>query len=188
MERESIQKLRKELKKSLSDKRYEHTLGVEYTAACLAMRYGADIYKAELAGLLHDCAKEFSTEELRVMSHGESGTDKTLHAVCAPIVARDKYGVEDAEILSAVRWHTTGKANMALLDKIIFVADFIEPSRKMITILPEIRRIAFEDLTYAVFRLSEETIPYIQMNNLPMDTNTIECYEWLKENGIHDRQ
>ena len=188
MEREVIYTIRKQLKKALTEHRYQHTLGVEYTAACLAMRYGADIGKAELAGLLHDCAKEYTNEELRVMSRGEYGTDKTLHAVCAPIVAENKYGISDTEILSSIRWHTTGKANMALLDKIIFVADFIEPCRKMITILPEIRRIAFEDLTYAVFRISEETIPYLKMMDYPMDNNTVECYEWLKENGIHDRQ
>ena len=188
MERKAIFELRDQIKNNLSDSRYEHTLGVEYTAACLAMRYGADILKAEIAGLLHDCAKEFSLEELRTMAGDEYGTDKTLHAVCAPIVAERKYGITDTEILSAIRWHTTGTANMALLDKIIFVADFIEPAREMITILPSIRQIAFEDLTYAVYRISEETIPYIKMMNLPMDKNTVECYEWLKENGIHDRQ
>ena len=188
MERKVIYKIREQLKDGLSEKRYQHTLGVEYTAACLAMRYGADIAKAELAGLLHDCAKEYSEEQLRAMCKDYQGSDKTLHAVCAPIVARNKYGIEDTEILSSIRWHTTGKANMALLDKIIFVADFIEPCRKMITILPEIRRIAFEDLTYAVFRISEETIPYLKMMDYPMDNNTVECYEWLKENGIHDRQ
>ncbi|MDO4939976.1 MAG: bis(5'-nucleosyl)-tetraphosphatase (symmetrical) YqeK [Lachnospiraceae bacterium] len=187
MERETIHSLRKQLKKNLSKHRYEHTLGVAYTAACLAMRYGADIYKAEVAGLLHDCAKEYTTEELRKMAGDDYVSEKTLHAVCAPIVAEEKYGIKDQEILSAVRWHTTGKANMALLDKIIFVADFIEPARKMITILPDIRRLAFEDLTYSVYKISKETIPYILMMKLPMDKNTVECYEWLKENGIHDK-
>lgn len=187
MERELIYRIRKELKSCLTEKRYEHVLGVEFTASCLAMRFGADVYKAELAGLLHDCAKEFSDEELAAMADGEEGTEKTMHAVCAPIVAKNKYGIEDIEILSAIRWHTTGKANMALLDKIIFVADFIEPCREMITILPEIRRIAFDDLTYAVYRISEETIPFIEMRKLPMDVHTIECFEYLKENGIHDK-
>lgn len=187
MERELIYKIRTELKNCLSEERYEHVLGVEFTATCLAMKYGADVYKAELAGLLHDCAKEYSIDELYQMAGGEEGTAKTMHAVCAPIVAKNKYGIDDVEILSAIRWHTTGKANMALLDKIVFVADFIEPCREMITILPEVRRIAFEDLTYAVYRISEETIPYVEMRKLPMDKHTIECYEYLKENGIHDK-
>lgn len=187
MERETIYRIREQLKSCLSEERYQHTLGVEFTASCLAMRYGADVYKAELAGLLHDCAKEYTKEELKEMAGEEYGTEKTLHAVCAPIVAKNKYGITDAEILSSIRWHTTGKANMALLDKIIFVADFIEPCREMITILPEMRRLAFEDITYTVYRISEETIPYVLMRHLPMDNNTVECYEWLKENGIHDR-
>lgn len=187
MERETIYRIREQLKNCLSEERYQHTLGVEFTASCLAMRYGADVYKAELAGLLHDCAKEYSQDELKEMAGDEYGTAKTLHAVCAPAVAEKKYGITDPEILSSIRWHTTGKANMALLDKIIFVADFIEPCRDMITILPEMRRLAFEDLTYTVYRISEETIPYVLMRHLPMDKNTVECFEWLKENGIHDR-
>jgi len=187
MDRTPLYNIREELKVCLSEHRYQHTLGVEFTAACLAMRFGADVYKAELAGLLHDCAKEFSKAELAEMVSGEEYTPNTLHAVCAPVIAQEKYGIHDVEILSAIRWHTTGKANMALLDKIIFVADFIEPCRDMITILPEIRDVAFEDLTYAVYRIAAETIPYVEMRNLPMDPHTVECYEYLKENGIHDK-
>jgi len=190
MDREVIYNIRNQLKGCLSADRYQHTLGVEYTASCLAMRYGADIFKAELAGLLHDCAKEFSKSELADIAVGngcEDFTSNTLHAICAPTIAKDKYGIQDVEILSAIRWHTTGKANMALLDKIIYVADFIEPCRDMITILPEVRKIAFEDLTYAVYRIAAETIPYVAMRNLPMDPHTLECYEYLKENGIHDK-
>ncbi len=187
MDREIIYSIREQLKECLSEHRYEHTLGVEYTAASLAMRHGADVYKAELAGLLHDCAKGYSQEELADLAGDEAYTPNTLHAVCAPIIAQKNFGITDVEILSAIRWHTTGKANMALLDKIIFVADFIEPCRDMITILPEIRKSAFDDLTYAVFRIAAETIPYVEMRKLPMDPHTIECYEYLKENGIHDR-
>lgn len=189
MDRELIYKIREQLKAVLDEERYQHTLGVEFTSAALAMRYGADVYKAELAGLLHDCAKCYPGEELAVIAKDEvsTSTAKTLHAVCAPIIAQKVYGIDDIEILSAIRWHTTGKADMALLDKIVFVADFIEPCREMITILPEIRRIAFEDLTYAVYKITEETIPYVKMRNLPMDPHTLECEAFLKENGIHDR-
>jgi len=187
MEREALYNIRSKLEECLSPERFQHVLGVQYTAACLAMKFGADIQKAELAGLIHDCAKEYSKDELAVMAGDEISTPNTLHSVCAPIVAREKYGITDVEILSAIRWHTTGKANMALLDKIIFVADFIEPCREKITILPSIRKIAFEDLTYAVYRITEETIPFVEMRNLPMDPHTIECFEYLKENGIHDK-
>ena len=186
MERETLYKIREQLKRELDPERYQHTLGVEFTAAALAMRFGADVYKAELAGLLHDCAKCIPTEKLIELC-GDEGTPKTLHAVWGPVVAKEKYGIDDVEILSAIRWHTTGKANMAILDKIVYVADFIEPCRDMISILPSIRKIAFEDLTYALFRITEETIPYVEMRKLPMDKHTIECYNYLKENGIHDK-
>ena len=184
MERELIYNIREQLKSNLSEHRYQHTLGVEYTAAALAMRYGADIYKAELAGLLHDCAKEYSNDVLQDLC-GKSDVPKTLHAVYGPVLAKEKYGINDAEILASIRWHTTGKANMTLLEKIIYVADFIEPSRKMITILPEMRRLAFVDLTYTVYRISEETISYLKMTETVPDKATEECFQWLKENGIH---
>ena len=187
-DRDRLYEIREELKKCLSSERYQHTLGVEFTAAALAMRYGADVYKAELAGLLHDCAKEYSNEVLVERCGKDAGTPKTLHAVYGPVVAKEKYGIDDAEILSSIRWHTTGKADMALLDKIIYVADFIEPCREMITILPEIRKLAFQDLTFAVYRIAQETIPYVKMRNLPIDEHTFDCYNWLKENGKHDEQ
>ena len=185
MERETIYEIREKLRYRLDEKRFEHTLGVEFTAAALAMRFGADVYKAELAGLLHDCAKCVPKAKM-MEAIGEDVAPNILHAAYGPVVAKEEYGIDDVEILSAIRWHTTGKANMALLDKIIFVADFIEPCRDMITILPSIRKVAFEDLTYAVYRIAEETIPYVEMRNLPMDKHTLECYEYLKENGIHD--
>ncbi len=195
MDRNRLYEIRKQLEQDLPEDRYQHTLGVEFTAACLAMRYGADVYKAELAGLLHDCAKMYSGQELiRLcaeagveLTEGEKAAPKVLHAVYGPVLAKQRYGVDDVEILSAIRWHTTGRENMALLDKIIYTADFIEPCREMITILPEIRSLAFKDLTYAVFRIAEETIPYVKMRGLPIDSHTQGCYNWLKENGFHDR-
>ena len=136
-ERELPEKLKKKLSRNLSERRYEHTLGVAYTAACLAMRFGADPLKAEIAGLLHDCAKEFSEKELLKLGEKygyhfedyELEAPQVLHAVIGPYIAKDKYGVDDPEILSAIRWHTTGRGDMTLLEKIVFTADYIEPNR-----------------------------------------------------------
>ena len=117
----SIQKIKEDLKKKLSSKRYEHTMGVEYTSTCLAMRYGADIEKARLAGLLHDCAKYLSSG-IPVSAY-ERKNPELLHAKLGACFANELYGVTDPEILSAIIWHTTGCPEMSLLDKIVFIAD-----------------------------------------------------------------
>lgn len=194
MDREYFDRIRKKLQKNLSANRYEHTLGVAYTSACLAMRYGADVEKAELAGLLHDCAKEFREKELLKMGEerGHRFTDaelrapQVLHAVVGPYVAREKYGVEDPEILDAIRWHTTGHGSMTLLEKIVFTADYIEPNRYKADDLPEMRALAFRDLTYCVYRITEDTLDYLDRKGVMTDPMTEQCFLWLKENGNHD--
>ena len=103
----------------------------------LAMRYGQDLDQAELAGLLHDCAKYFNDEEIikKCRKHGievseaELRAPAVLHAKYGAWLAKNRYGVSDPEILSAIRWHTTGKPDMTTLEKIIFIADYIEPNR-----------------------------------------------------------
>jgi predicted HD superfamily hydrolase involved in NAD metabolism len=95
--------------------------------------------------------------------------------------------VDDPEILSAIRWHTTGRGDMTLLEKIVFTADYIEPNRFKASNLPEIRRLAFEDLSYCVYRISEDTLSYLRNRGIPVDPMTGECYQWLKENGNHDK-
>ena len=194
MNREEFEKLREKLEKALSAKRYNHTLGVAYTAACLAMRYGVDPEKAELAGLLHDCAKEYSVKEMievgerNGLSFTKADLDapQVLHAVIGPFVAGSRYGVTDPEILSAIRWHTTGHADMTLLEKIIFTADYIEPNRDKAEDLPVVRPLSFRDLTACVFRITEDTLSYLKKKQVPVNPGTMECYEWLKENGTHD--
>ena len=128
-----ISKIKKELAKELDSKRYEHTLGVAYTAACLAMRYDCDINRAYLAGLLHDCAKCMSHDERLhyCEKHDMEVTDiekqnpALLHAKVGAEMCRRKYDVKDEEICSAVRFHTTGRPGMTLLEKIIFIADYL---------------------------------------------------------------
>ena len=188
MSRAYIEKLRSKLEKNLSGSRYQHTLGVAYTASCLAMRYGADPEKAETAGLLHDCAKEFKEKELLKMgpeagitfTEAEIQAPQVLHAVLGPYIARKKYGVEDPEILSAIRWHTTGTENMSLLEMIVFTADFIEANRDKASNLPEVRYLAFRDLKKCMLRISEDTLEYLKYQGVEADPNTRTCYQWLK--------
>ena len=162
MNREEI---KKDLKNLLSEKRFEHTLGVEYTSACLAMRYGADMEKARMAGLLHDCAKYLSADDKIAyskrfgmpMSKYEKKNPELLHAKLGACFAHTKYGVTDPEILSAITWHTTGKPDMSLLDKIVYVADYLEPNRNQAPNLPEVRELAFRDLDDCLCQILEDS-------------------------------
>lgn len=174
------------LKGKISDKRFEHSLGVEYTAACMAMVHGADVEKARLAGLLHDCAKGLPTGEklekarkhnLPVNKFEEKNPDM-LHAKLGAFYARYKYGVTDEEVLDAIQYHTTGRPNMSLLEKIIFVADYIEPNRKMIRDMEEIRREAFQDLDQCVLHILKNTLDYLNNTTMDMDYMTQMTYNY----------
>lgn len=127
--------VRKQLKNRLSPMRYEHSLSVSFTCMSLAMRYGYDMNKAELAGLMHDCGKRFSDEVIlkKCLKHGIPVTESenkalaVLHAKYGAWLAENKYQIRDEEILSAIACHTTGKPDMTTLDKILYIADYIEP-------------------------------------------------------------
>ena len=126
---EQIVTFRKQLKSKLDTMRYEHSVSVSYTCIALAMRYGFSLEKAELAGLLHDCAKRYTDNELiaRCQKHGLSLTESELkapaviHAKYGAWMARNKFGIQDEEILSAIQCHTTGKPGMGILDKIFIL-------------------------------------------------------------------
>lgn len=124
------------LKIRLSPSRFAHVLGVAQTSVKYALIYGADPNKAEIAGFLHDCTKDFSYEEnlslIKTYEYKTSSDDRKepiIHSVTAPLSAKYDFGIEDNEILDALRYHTTGRKSMTLLDKIIYVADFTEPTR-----------------------------------------------------------
>lgn len=137
MKMKTYDEMEKHLKKQLKPKRFKHTLGVIDCAVDMAERNGADVKKAELAALLHDCAKNYSRDELlSVAGRCRIPLDditlkepQLLHGPVGAVVAREEYGVTDSEILDAIAYHTTGREDMTLLDKIIYLADFIEPSR-----------------------------------------------------------
>ncbi len=181
-----MMKLQKKLQEKLPPYRYHHTLGVSYTAAALAMRYDADIKKAELAGLLHDCAKYLKGEEMLVeckkygiaINEFEAAFPELLHAKLGAYYAEHVYGVSDSEILSAIICHTTGKPNMSLLEEILFVADYIEPSREGIASLDIVRKIAFKDLHKAAFYELKYTLSHLKEKNAVIDTTTEETYEF----------
>ncbi len=174
------------LKTKISEKRFEHSLGVEYTAACMAMVHGADIEKARLAGLLHDCAKGLTTKEKleKAKKHGldisrfEERNPDMLHAKLGAYYARYKYDITDRDVLNAICYHTTGRPDMSLLEKIIFVADYIEPNRKMLTDMEEIRREAFEDIDCCVVHILRNTLEYLKKSANEMDYMTQVTYDF----------
>ncbi len=178
------------LRSSLDEYRFRHTLGVAYTSAALAMAHGCDIEKARLAGLLHDCAKGIKGQERITLcekncieiTQTERENTSLLHSKLGVLLASREYGIEDPEILGAIRWHTTGKPEMNALEQIVYIADFIEPNREEImSIDPEIRKLAFKDLDLGCEAVMSETIRYLRQTNKTMDESTIEAYNYYHE-------
>ncbi len=174
------------LKSKINDRRFEHSLGVEYTAACMAMVHGADVEKARTAGLLHDCAKCLPTKEKLeksrkhrlVISKYEEKNPDMLHGKLGAYYAKARYEVDDEEILDAIRYHTTGRPGMTLLDKIIFVADYIEPNRRMLKDMDEIRREAFSDIDKCVIHILKNTLDYLDGDSNEIDHMTQRTYDY----------
>lgn len=183
-----LKKLRKAMKEVQSSKRFEHTLGVEYTAAALAMRYGASVENALLAGLLHDCAKCLSDEELFSLckKHGldlsetEKRNPSLLHSKVGAYLAEHKYGIKNQDIINAIRSHTTGRPEMSLLEKIVFVADYMEPGRNHAPNLSEIRKLAFEDINKALLIILENTLAYLDTTGEETDPLSRETLNFYK--------
>jgi len=156
------------LKNMVNEKRYVHSVNVMDSAVQLAQRYGEDTYKAAVAGLLHDCAKGIKGEEIfRMCEMFGIETDEItrlqpelLHGYIGAKLAERDFGVTDKSILNAIYYHTTGYENMNLLDKIIFIADYIEPGRNFSNI-DNIRKTVFEDLDDAIIMALDSTIAYV---------------------------
>ena len=186
MKTADIKKIRKSMEKAQDAKRYEHTLGVAYTAAALAMRYDESIKNAELAGLLHDCAKCLSDEKrLSIcqkhnisMNEIERRNPFLLHAKVGSFLAMDEYHIRDMDIINAILNHTTGRPGMSKLEKIIFVADYIEPNRRHAPNLKEVRKLAFEDLDKALVAILGDILSYLKSTGGEIDPMTQKTYNY----------
>lgn len=184
-----IFELREQLKLKLNPMRYEHSLSVSFTCIGLAMRYGYDLNQAELAGLLHDCAKPYDNQSIISkcreqhieLTDDELKAPAVLHAKFGVWVAEHKYRITDTEILNAIRWHTTGKAAMSLLEKITFVADYIEPRRCQADGLSKIRKLAYLDLDETMYQILKGTLVYLESKECYIDSLTKIAYEYYKQ-------
>lgn len=189
---ERIPVIRKRLKKKLTPDRYEHSLSVSYTAVALAMRYGCNLDQAELAGLLHDCARQFENQQIyeKCLEKGlevtadEEKNKVLLHAKYGSYMAAHKYGVDDPDILSAIEFHTTGRPNMSTLEKIIYIADYIEPRRFKADNLEYMRKLAFIDLDEALVKIMTGILEYLDETGGSIDGQTVEACKFYKK--YHD--
>ncbi len=173
-------------KQKLSEKRYRHVKNVARAAYELALQHGADTQKAQLAAWLHDIVKEASAEELLQLLQRDAimaGATKRRplpiwHGPCAAIYAKHELGIDDEEVLTALACHTTGKTNMTLLDKVLFMADVISAERTFSGV-EALRQLAFEDLDEAVLAAMEKNIAHIQKVGKPLDAETLAAREYL---------
>lgn len=179
------QKQAKELVRSrLSDKRYEHTLNVRKMAVKLAKRYDADEDRAALAALLHDAAKEISKDEMRAImkahpEYAEGGEERPApvwHGICAAILARTEWGVEDEAVLSAIACHTAGKPGMSKLDKILYLADMSSAERDWPGV-NKLRKLERKDLDAAMLMALKQTNDFVLSQGKPLDPMSKAAYD-----------
>ena len=187
----NLEECKKWLKEHLNEERYTHSLGTAECAEELAEKYGLDKERAYFCGLIHDCAKCFPVNELKTiicncfdLCDGELINPKTYHAPAGAILAKKEFGVEDEEILSAIRWHTLGKEDMSDFEKIIFIADKIETKTRPNEWAEPIRQALKEKngLNKALLICYGNTIKSLVDRNLKICTTTIEIYNKLLEN------
>ena len=185
LKRLSLEDLRCAAYSMLKRRRVPHVQGTEETAARLALRWGADEEEARRAAILHDCTKKYNREQhldicrqYGIELGQERREEKLLHALTGAAVARHVFGVS-AGVESAIRWHTTGKADMTTLEKIIYLADYIEPTRDFCD-LTELRALAFQDLDGAMLLGLEMAVRDLKERGVAVHSNSVLARDYLK--------
>lgn len=171
-------------------KRIPHVMGVEEEAVKLAQRWGADPELARRAGILHDCTKYYELpEQLDICEeYGvrldalEQKAVKLLHSKTGACIARGVFGQPDA-VYDAIFWHTTGKADMTTLEKVLYIADYMEPNRDFDGV-ERLRHLAYTDLDKTMLLGVEMTIQEMQQRQVPIHTNTLQARDWLRQHGV----
>ncbi|HAR64004.1 MAG: HD domain-containing protein [Candidatus Margulisiibacteriota bacterium] len=178
----SLNDIRGYLEKKLDIRRFVHSLEVAKVAVNIASYYKVSQEKAEIAGLLHDCSRYLTHEEYLAIAIKNGVTPDEiefkspvlLHAFVSSIIAEEEYSIIDDDILSAIRKHTTGDADMSELDKIIYIADFIEPTRGLDSrIINHINQYIYKDLNRAAYLVVEEVIAYLKNSNKYIHPRTL---------------
>lgn len=173
------------VKEQLTEHRYVHTIGVMESAISLAERYGGDLKKAEIAAIFHDYAKFRPKDEMKRMII-EQNMQKDLldhhnelwHAPVGAYLVQTEVGIQDEEIINAIKYHTSGRKGMTLLEKIVYLADYIEPGRQFPGV-EEVREIATKDLNQALVKAMQNTIQFLIKKNQPIYPDTFHAYNDL---------
>lgn len=183
-----LDKIKHNLSTNLDPQRYEHTIGVTYTAASLCMQHSIDVNQGMLAGLLHDCAKRYKQKEQYMLckkyhielNDVEQCNGALIHAKLGAYLAEKEFRIKNQEIISAILFHTTGRPEMSTLEKIIYIADYIEPHRKLPHI-DDMRTLAFKDLDKTMYSLLLMSLEHLSEKKLPIDSMTIKTFNYYKE-------
>lgn len=187
MELRKLNNIEEKLKEMLPEKRVKHSIGVSNCAVKLSEIYNCDREKAKLAGLIHDCAKYFTNEEIEYnvkkfnidLDPLEENNRSLSHSIVGSYVIQDKFNIEDADIINAVRYHTTGRENMSLLEKIIYMADLIEDGRNF-PLVDELRQLAYSGkLDEALLLSFNNTIKFVMNNNQFIHPRTVTARNYI---------
>lgn len=191
----NIEEYKKTIRERLSDYRYYHSLCVAEAARQLAVRYNADADKAEAAGLLHDAMKESSREEqleyIRLsgmeMTPFEQRYDKFLHQISGAAFARVRFSITDDELLGAIRWHTTGRADMTLMEEIVYLADFISADRdyKDVDVMREKTLSSKEE---GLLYCTQYSIRSVVKKERVLNTDTVDAYNYILNTYFTDKR
>lgn len=191
----SYQTIREKIKEELSPHRYQHTLGVIKAALDLSRRYQVDQEKAKIAALTHDCAKMKSGEELlKIAKENNIEVDEVtkaqpslLHGPVGSVIAKKDFEIDDSNILNAIEYHTTGRANMSTLEKIIYLADYIEEGRRFPGV-EKLRKLARENLDDVLLLAFNNSIQYIIKQGKLIHPNTIQARNDILQGLFKNRE
>ncbi|MDQ0161270.1 bis(5'-nucleosyl)-tetraphosphatase (symmetrical) YqeK [Bacillus alveayuensis] len=173
------------VKKKLTEHRYQHTIGVMETAVALAEKYGVNPKKAELAAIFHDYAKFYPKDEMKQIIVEQNMPKDLLdyntelwHAPVGAYLAEKEVGIHDSDVLDAIKYHTSGREQMTPLEKVIYLADYIEPGRHFPGV-EEVRQLAMDNLDRALFKSMQNTIIFLMKKNQPIYPDTFKAYNDL---------
>lgn len=182
----SRDEIKTKLEGSLTSKRFTHSLNVMKTSVELASKYAVNVEKCAMAGLLHDCARDIKGDELfEQCDKFQISIDEVskaqpvlLHGPLGAAIAKTSYGITDEHVLKAIRYHTTGREEMTLLEKIVFIADYIEPGRNFPDVT-KVRNMAFSDIDKAILMSLERTIMYVMSKGAPIHILTVKARNYI---------
>lgn len=188
----NYKEIEKILKKMLPERRLQHSINVSECAVKLSEIYKYDKEKAKIAGIAHDCAKYFTNEQIKEcvrmfnveLDPLEVNSRALSHSIIGSYVAKEVFKIEDEEIINAIRYHTTGRENMSLLEKIIYMADLIEEGRKFPRV-EELRELAFSgNLEQALILSFDNTIKFVIDNNQLIHPRTVSARNYILRNRV----